>query len=54
MGFPEHDLQVNRAGAIFLALVPSTFISLTVLGILFWFLVALIVPIRVKISRQFD
>ena len=34
MGFPEHDFQVNRAGAIFLALVPSTLISLAVLGIL--------------------
>lgn len=34
MGFPEHDLQVNRAGAVFFALVPSTLISLTVLGIL--------------------
>ena len=34
MGFPEHDLQVNRAGAIFFALVPPTFISLAVLGIL--------------------
>lgn len=34
MGFPEHDLRVNRAGAIFFALVPSTFISLTVLGLL--------------------
>ena len=37
MGFPEHDLKVNQAGAIFFAVVPPTFISLAVLGILILF-----------------
>ena len=34
MGFPEHDVQVNRAGAIFLGVVPPTFISLILLALL--------------------
>jgi len=34
MGFPEHDVQVNKAGAIFLGIVPPTFLSLILLGIL--------------------
>ena len=33
MGSPEHDLRVNRAGVVFFALVPSTFIALPVLVI---------------------
>ena len=34
MGFPEHDVQVNRTGAIFLGVVPPTFISLILLALL--------------------